>query len=50
MAALTAALVWLFVSWGWLDMRNSTTMIWVVLIALGIILGVGMSWSIMRRD
>jgi hypothetical protein len=50
MAALTAALVWLFVSWGWIDVRNATTMTWVVLIALGVILGVGMSWAIIRRQ
>jgi hypothetical protein len=45
-----AALVWLFVSWGWLDVGNATTMTWVVLVALGLILGVGMSWSIVRRE
>ncbi len=50
MAAFTAALVWLFVSWGWLDVRNATTMAWVVLVALGLILGVGMSWAIVRRE
>jgi len=50
MAAFTAALVWLFVSWGWLDVGNATTMTWVVLLALGLILGVGMSWAIVRRE
>jgi hypothetical protein len=50
MAAFTAALVWLFVSWGWLDVRNATTMAWVVLVALGLILGVGMSFAIVRRE
>lgn len=50
MVALTAALVWLFVSWGWLDVGNTTTMTWVVLVALGLILGVGMSWAIIRRQ
>jgi hypothetical protein len=50
MAAFTAALVWLFASWGWLDVRNATTLAWVVLVALGLILGVGMSWAIVRRD
>ncbi len=50
MAAFTAALAWLFVSWGWLDVRNATTMTWVVLVALGLILGIGMSWSIVRRE
>ncbi len=50
MAALMAALVWLFASWGWLDVANATAMTWVVLVALGIILGVGMSWAIIRRE
>lgn len=50
MAAFTAALVWLFVSWGWLDVRNATTMAWVVLVALGLILGIGMSFAILRRE
>jgi hypothetical protein len=49
MAAFTASLVWLFVSWGWLYMTDATTMIWVALIALGFILGAGMSWSIIRQ-
>jgi len=50
MVALTAALVWLLVSWGWLDVANATAMTWVALIALGTILGVGMSWAIIRRE
>jgi hypothetical protein len=50
MVALTAALVWLFVSWGWLDVSSATTMTWVVLVALGLILGVGMTWAIIRRE
>ena len=49
MTAFTAALVWLFVSWGWLDVSNATTMAWVILVALGLILGVGMSWAIIRQ-
>jgi hypothetical protein len=49
MTAFTAALVWLFVSWGWLDVSNATTMSWVMLVALGLILGVGMSWAIIRQ-
>ena len=50
MVALTAALVWLFVSWGWLDVASVSTLSWVVLVALGLILSVGMSWSIIRQD
>jgi len=50
MAAFTAAIVWLIASWGWLDVRNTTTLTWVVLSGLGVILGIGMSWSIIRRQ
>lgn len=49
MAAFTAALVWLIASWGWLDVTNATGMTWVVQAALGLILGVGMSWAIVRQ-
>jgi ABC-type sulfate transport system permease component len=49
MAAFTAALVWLLASWGWLDVSNATAMTWVVQAALGLILGVGMSWAIVRQ-
>jgi len=50
LAALTAAVVWLFVSWGWLDAADATSMTWVALIAVGIVLGIGMSWAIIRRE
>jgi Family of unknown function (DUF6524) len=49
MAAFTAALVWLIASWGWLDVTNATAMTWVVQAAFGLILGVGMSWAIVRQ-
>jgi hypothetical protein len=47
--AFFAAVVWMVVSWGWLDPHNATAMSWIVLVVLGIILGIGMSWSHMRR-
>jgi len=50
MAALFAAVVWMFVGWGWIDPGNSTVMTWVALVVLGLILGIGMSWAIIRRD
>jgi uncharacterized membrane protein len=50
MAALTATLVWLVASWGWLDVHNARSMTWIVLVSTAIILGIGMSWSIMRRQ
>jgi hypothetical protein len=50
MAALFAAVVWMFVSWGWIDAGNASAMTWVALVVLGLILGIGMSWAIIRRD
>src|SRR5512139_3903988 len=49
MAALFAAIVWWVVSQGWLDLDNRSAMAWIVLLILGLILGVGMSWSHIRR-
>jgi len=49
MVALFAAIVWWVVSRGWLDLANRNAMAWVVLLMLGVVLGVGMSWSHIRR-
>jgi hypothetical protein len=49
MAALFAAIVWWIVSKGWLDVSNRSVMAWIVLLILGLMLGVGMSWSHIRR-
>jgi hypothetical protein len=49
MVALFAAIVWWVVSRGWLDPGDRNSMAWVVLLILGIVLGVGMSWSHIRR-
>jgi hypothetical protein len=48
--ALFAAIVWWVVSRGWLDVSNRSTMAWVVLLILGLVLGIGMSWSHIRRE
>lgn len=49
MAALFASIVWWIVSKGWLDVGNRATMAWIVLLVLGLMLGIGMSWSHIRR-
>jgi phosphotransferase system glucose/maltose/N-acetylglucosamine-specific IIC component len=48
-AAVLGALVWLVVSWGWLDPHNAQAMGWVLLIALAVLLAVGLCWSHLRR-
>ena len=49
MLALFGSIVWWVVSRGWLDVNNRSAMAWVVLVILGLVLGIGMSWSHIRR-
>jgi hypothetical protein len=46
--ALFAAIVWWMVSRGWLSTADKSTMAWVVLSCLGLLLGIGMSWAHIR--
>ena len=46
--ALFAAIVWWMVSAGWLATTDRSTMAWVVLTCLGLLLGFGMSWAHIR--
>ena len=50
LVAFFAAVVWWVVSQGWLDPSNRSAMAWVVLLVLGLVLGIGMSWSHIRRE
>lgn len=47
--ALAGALLWLLVDNGLLSVDDVDTMTWIGLICLGLILGLGMSWSHVRR-
>ncbi len=47
--AFFAAIIWWVVSNGWLDVANRSAMAWVVLVVLGLVLGIGMSWAHIRR-
>ena len=48
-AALLAAIVWVAYDFGLLDVKDPGVLQWVILLAMGFILGVGLSWSIVRR-
>ncbi|MFN3575639.1 MAG: DUF6524 family protein [Tabrizicola sp.] len=48
-AAIFAAGLWVLTDWGLLGLDNSALNTWLVLIVLSLILGVGMSWSILRQ-
>ena len=44
-----AAIIWLFVDWGWLALNNVTVMSWVILVLFSAVLAIGISWSHIRR-
>ena len=48
-SAIGATLVWLFVDQGWLNIDNYTAFTWVLLLVIGTILGIGISWSHIRK-
>ena len=48
-ALLFAAIIWLFVSWGWVELSGKGTLVWLVLVMLGVLMGVGLSWSHLQR-
>ena len=49
-AALVGALVWVLIDWGWLSLSNMSLNTWLAILALSVVLGTGLSWSIVRRS
>jgi hypothetical protein len=47
-AALVATLVWLAVELRIIDISGSSSMSWIALAAVGVLLGIGLSWSLIR--
>lgn len=47
-AAFLAALAWVFVDMKWIDLASPSALAWIALLILGTILGVGLSWSLIR--
>ncbi|MEM7056761.1 MAG: DUF6524 family protein [Pseudomonadota bacterium] len=48
-AALLAALAWVAYDYGYLNVEDEGLIEWLVLVAMGLILGLGLSWSHIRR-
>ena len=48
-AAIFAALIWVLIDWGVLSLENRSLNVWLGLLVLSLILGIGLSWSIVRR-
>jgi Family of unknown function (DUF6524) len=47
--AIFGAGLWVLTDWGLLGLQNSALNIWLGIFALSLILGIGMSWSILRQ-
>jgi hypothetical protein len=47
--AIAAALVWVLHDFGLISFDNPTLNVWLALIALSLVLGIGLSWSHVRR-
>lgn len=48
-ALLLGTMVWLLFDLGLLSSAGSSTMVWIILIVTGIVLGIGLSWSLIRQ-
>jgi Na+/melibiose symporter-like transporter len=48
-AAFTAALIWVLVDFGIVDVEGGNALQWIVLATIAFILGIGLSWSHVRR-
>jgi len=47
--AIAVALIWVLVDYGFLHLDNPTQNLWLGLVALSLVLGIGLSWSHVRR-
>jgi len=47
--AVVGALLWVAFDMGWMSFENPTANTWVALVALSFVLGIGLSWSHVRR-
>ncbi len=48
-AALVGSLVWVLYDFGLLNLENRSAQVWLGIFALSVVLGIGLSWSIIRR-
>jgi hypothetical protein len=48
-AALLATIVWMLVQFGVVQPGATKTIVWLVLVAVGVALGIGVSWSKVRQ-
>lgn len=49
-AALVGTIIWVLFDWGLLSLENSHFNLWLGIFALSVVLGIGLSWSMVRRQ
>ncbi len=47
--AIVGAALWVLYDMGWLTLDDPDLTLWIGLLALSLVLGIGLSWSIVRR-
>lgn len=47
--AFFGTLLWLVIDWGLVSVENITAVSWILLVIMSFVLGIGMSWSFIRR-
>ncbi|WP_372887128.1 DUF6524 family protein [Shimia sp.] len=47
--SVVGALVWVLYDWNMLSLDNPDIVTWIAILALSIVLGIGLGWSIVRR-
>lgn len=47
--AIFGAVIWVLSDFGFLALNNATSNTWLIILALSLVLGIGMSWSFVRR-
>jgi len=47
--AIVGALIWVLIDYGVLTLQNTNLNLWLGIFALSVVLGIGLSWSILRQ-
>ena len=47
--AIVGALIWVLMDYGILTLNNTSLNLWLGIFALSVVLGIGLSWSILRQ-
>ncbi len=48
-AAVVGALIWVLIDWQLLTLENQDLNVWMGIFSVSVVLGIGLSWSIVRR-